>query len=882
MVQDLNFRITVTDTGTAVVQKFGNTVAGVGAKATVMGRTSSAAFASIGKRARGVIRSVINLRTAFIGLIAAVAIRKLVTTIAEFENRMLRVGAITGVVGKQFEQLEAIAIGLGESTVFTATEAAGAMEFLARAGFQTNEIIGATPKVLELAAAGMIDLSTSADIVTNIMAGLGLEIDELGRANDVLVKTFTSSNVNLQQLGEAFKLVGPIGRAAGVEFETLATAIGLLGNAGLQGSIAGTSLRRAFAKLLKPTDEAAKIIKNLGVQITTSEGRLRPFSEILRGLEPIANNATQVIEVFGVRAGPGMAALLSQGADAFEELERQLRESAGTAAAIAERQISGLAGQIKLMKSAFDSVILSMRKDLGPLFITIANKLRDFFLIVKTVVNVFGDLRESMGGVQKAKFGEFLDNLIPSVETLIKGIFSIRRGLLNLETAFISLNIIFTSFKLGVTRIAEAVARNWNALGNIIAEGNAIILSKINAFIAKALGAVGDTLIDFATIAGSLGLKATDKIAGALFDLGSSANDTSVSFQNTSDILANIKIPTEPSETAIKLRNNIVKLELSLTNQKKAINDNTAAFEQLKNEEILALAITRDRTVANKDAASAAKEQEEAERRNIEARLVAQRTKAAGDQQQQKTLAELLFPPDDTSIEARVERITALFKRIPVTAGQAILESIQKVEGGLEVQAAALEVRLNAELQQRATAENQKRLLAEQTIRQEIALEQAKFQLQQALFGPGGLAQNLINSGSKKAFKVGKALMLANATAGALLAIVQALAAPFPLNIILPPIVAANAFLQVRQIAAMKFGGGARSASVSLPSISSLSSQARAPDMPDGDVEERRPQIINITVAGFIGNEALLASELGRIIDEGGDDGISFGLNTSG
>src|SRR5690606_30654581 len=162
---------------------------------------------------------------------------------ADFEAAMARVGAVSRATAEQQEALTAAAREAGATTTFSATQAAEALSFLAMAGFRAEESIGALPSVLQLAASAQIHLGTPADITSNILTGYGMTVEELGRANDVLVASFTSANVDLSMLGESFKYVGPVARGAGVQFEEVAAAIGLLGNAGIQGSMAGTALR---------------------------------------------------------------------------------------------------------------------------------------------------------------------------------------------------------------------------------------------------------------------------------------------------------------------------------------------------------------------------------------------------------------------------------------------------------------------------------------------------------------------------------------------------------------------------------------------------------------------------------------------------------------
>lgn len=150
-------------------------------------------------------------------------------TAGDFEASMNQVGAVSGATGNQLDELRKTARDLGATTQFSASEAADAMKFLSMAGFDANQTIEALPGTLQLAAAASLDLGDAADIVSNILSGYGIQVEELSRVNDVLVKTFTSANTDLRQLGEAMKYAGPVASAAGVQFEEAAAAIGLMG-----------------------------------------------------------------------------------------------------------------------------------------------------------------------------------------------------------------------------------------------------------------------------------------------------------------------------------------------------------------------------------------------------------------------------------------------------------------------------------------------------------------------------------------------------------------------------------------------------------------------------------------------------------------------------
>ena len=284
----------------------------------------------------------------------------------KFEENMNRVGAVTGAVGEEFAGLEGLAKQLGRTTAFSAREAADAMGFLAMAGFQVQEISGALPSVLQLASAAQLDLAEAADITTNILTGYGLQVEDLGRANDALVTAFTSANTNLSQLGQAFKFAGPVAKSAGVGFTEAGAALALMGNAGIQATMAGTGLRGAIVRLLNPTKSVSDELDRLGVVTTDSAGKLLPLDQIIQQLEPHAEDAGAIMAIFGQRAGPAMAALIGQGSQALRELTARMDDAGGTAERIEQRQLAGLIGAWIKFKSALEGAFIEVGERMAP------------------------------------------------------------------------------------------------------------------------------------------------------------------------------------------------------------------------------------------------------------------------------------------------------------------------------------------------------------------------------------------------------------------------------------------------------------------------------------------------------------------------------------
>jgi len=334
---------------------------------------------------------------------------------ASFEQGMNRVLALTSAGESDFAALSAQAKKLGATTMFSARQSADAMGNFALAGFDAKKIIGAMPATLDLAAAGQLDVATASDIAAKIMAGMGMEADELGHAVDVLAKAFTTSNTDLVQLGEAMKYVGPVAKTAGYSLEETAAAIQVLSNAGMQGGMAGTALRGIMSKLSGATPETTKVFKSLGVETKTAFGELRPLADIFDDLNAAmagkgeGDKMMLMMKAFGQRAGPALLELLSQGGDAVRDYQRALEDAGGTAKRIADVQMRGLSGQITKLKSAFEGLLIAVGEKTLPFFTKLAER----------ITSLASAMTESNDGI--AKFVEVLVRLGSALAAVVIG-----------------------------------------------------------------------------------------------------------------------------------------------------------------------------------------------------------------------------------------------------------------------------------------------------------------------------------------------------------------------------------------------------------------------------------------------------------------------------
>ena len=347
-------------------------------------------FGDLGSRVQDAGTQIGTAFTAAGGAVA-VGLGFAVKTAADFESAMSRVGALSGATGEDLERLRNTAKKLGETTAFSATQAAEGMQFLAMAGYDTNEIIDAMPGLLATAAAGQLELGEAADIVSNILSGFGKQASETANVADVLTATFTSSNTNLQMLGETMKYVAPIAKSAGQSLEEMAAATGVLGNAGIQGSEAGTALRAVLIRLADPPKEAQKALEQLGVTITDSSGKIKPLSQIIGELNEATKGMSQsqklatISTITGTEAASAMLTLMDAGQSTIEEFRTKLENSGGTAERIANQQLDNLNGSLTVLKSAVEGAMISIGEALTPAIRALAD-------VLTRVVSWFNEL----------------------------------------------------------------------------------------------------------------------------------------------------------------------------------------------------------------------------------------------------------------------------------------------------------------------------------------------------------------------------------------------------------------------------------------------------------------------------------------------------------
>ncbi|MEC0360125.1 phage tail tape measure protein, partial [Bacillus halotolerans] len=232
-----------------------------------------------------------------IGAVGALGIGATVKAAASFEKEMSRVAALANATDDQMAALTETARHLGAVTQYTDGQVAEGMQYLAMAGYKTNQIIGAMPGLLATAAAGQTDLGVTADIVSDILTEFHIKAEDTNRVADVMAYTFTNSNARLEEIGQTMKYAAPAAKTAGVSMEELAAATGIMANSGIKADMAGTALRSTLTRLAAPPKPAASAIEELGLKVTDSTGKMRPLADIIGQINEKTKDYTETEQI---------------------------------------------------------------------------------------------------------------------------------------------------------------------------------------------------------------------------------------------------------------------------------------------------------------------------------------------------------------------------------------------------------------------------------------------------------------------------------------------------------------------------------------------------------------------------------------------------------
>lgn len=391
---------------------------------------------SIGDSMKSVGRNMSLHVTAPIAAGFGAAVKKSI----DFDDSMRKVKATSGATGDEFNQLRIKALQMGRDTKFTASESAEAMNYMALAGWDTKDMLKGIGGVMDLAAASGEDLASVSDIVTDNLTAFGMKAKDSTHFADVLAQTSSKANTDVRGLGEAFKYAAPVAGALGYTIEDTSVAIGLMSNAGIKGEKAGTALRTMFTNLSKPTKAMKDEMDKLGISITDSNGEMLPMRDVLDQLRGKMGGlskdqqAAAASTIFGKEAMSGALAVINASDEDYKKLTKSIDGSKGASKRMAKEMEGGIGGAMRKMKSAIESLAISLGDALAPMLYkaakwitSLANKFSNLPTGVQKTIAVVGLLAAAIGpllmvfGVMASTIGTaitVLGSLMTSMRTL--------------------------------------------------------------------------------------------------------------------------------------------------------------------------------------------------------------------------------------------------------------------------------------------------------------------------------------------------------------------------------------------------------------------------------------------------------------------------------
>jgi phage tail tape measure protein, TP901 family, core region len=378
---------------------------------------------------------------------------------ASFEASMSKVGAISGATSEDIDKLTAKAKEMGEKTVFSASESAEAFQYMAMAGWKTEDMLNGIEGIMNLAAASGSDLATTSDIVTDALTAMGYSAGDAGRLADVMAAASSNANTNVEMMGATFQYAAPIIGALGMNMEDSAVAIGLMANAGIKGEKAGTALRSILTRLSTDAGASANslgalgtLTEELGVQFYNTDGTVRDLSDVLGEARKAWSKLSAEQQtsygktIAGQEALSGWLAIMNAAPADVDKLTEAVQHADGAAQDMANTMNDNLQGQMTLLRSKIEGVQIQIYEHLAP--------------AMKEAVGEIGNVVDSIDwGEVGEKLGDFALKLVKFAKKVIENFDGIVEVLKSVGTVLVATFVVnkIVSFVQTVQTVITAI-----------------------------------------------------------------------------------------------------------------------------------------------------------------------------------------------------------------------------------------------------------------------------------------------------------------------------------------------------------------------------------------------------------------------------------------
>ena len=342
----------------------------------------------------------------------SLGLKDTVDTYKGFEAAMSQVQAVSGATSGELEKLTAKAQTMGATTKFTATESAEAFNYMAMAGWKTEDMLNGIEGILNLAAASGSDLATTSDIVTDVLTAFKMEAKDAGHFSDVLAAASSNANTNVNMMGETFKYAASMAGSLGYSIEDVALLSGLMANAGIKSSMAGTALNSIFTRLATNTKGARDEIEKLGISFYDEHGKANDLSDIFDQLRIKTKDFTDeersmfAKTVAGTSAQKGLLAILNASEKDYRKLTEAVNHADGASERMAETMLNNLAGSLTLLQSAVDGAKIQLGGRLAPYIRSFADSITAHMPEIQNGIDSFMDWFDGKVTDFQTKLGE--------------------------------------------------------------------------------------------------------------------------------------------------------------------------------------------------------------------------------------------------------------------------------------------------------------------------------------------------------------------------------------------------------------------------------------------------------------------------------------------
>lgn len=420
-----------------------------------------------------------------------------VATVSKFDDGMSKVQAITGATAEDMGKLRQQAKDLGRDTRFSASQVADAYNYMGMAGWDANKMLAATPGLLNLAAAGAVDLGRASDIVTDTMSQFNLTAEQAGHVADVFAVAQASANLNVEMLGETMKYAGPVAASFGASLEETSAVAMIFANNAIKGSEAGTALRAGLSRLAAPPSEAAKALKTLKVETTDTHGNMLPLEKIVAQLSEKFKGLSESQQlanakaIFGQEAMSAWIKVIEAGPEELKKFTKALQESDGASDKMAKTMEDNIGGSFRSLKSAIEIAAIEIGERLAPTIRKIADFIteltRQFTQLnpaIQNMVIAFGLIAAAIGPVLFI-IGQLVMSVgaIGSVFASASGAIASAGGIMAVITGPVGIAIAAIT---GLVAVGVLLYKNWDTIKAKTAE----VWSGIQPIISQAMGAI--------------------------------------------------------------------------------------------------------------------------------------------------------------------------------------------------------------------------------------------------------------------------------------------------------------------------------------------------------------------------------------------------------